>query len=160
MRTVHPLVFIFLVALSAFLFYVGVLALRDNDEARIRRSINAAILGVETHRASMYEDLLSDDYSDEEGLTKSALLARYADFTKDYRPFRVDVKKMLIEVDKDGAAATMVFTCYFHSTQDQKVYYEAGKAVLNLKKTAPKTWKVHKLQYISSDDLMFLPAVA
>ena len=76
MPTRHPMVFILLVALLGFFIYGAVAVLSDNDEKRIRREINAAILGVELNDPARYSAILAEDFTDSQGLARREILEK------------------------------------------------------------------------------------
>jgi hypothetical protein len=156
----HPLVLIVLVAVFAFVVYGLVSVVSGNDVTSVRRTINAAILGVELNDPARYGAILAEDYTDNQGFTRATLLSRLAGFFKDWHPYKVDVKRLKISVkDQNEATANIGFKAYFHKKGDEVAYYEAGKAVLSLRKTGAG-WRVYRVEYTGTDDLLFIQSVA
>lgn len=156
----HPLVFIFLIVFLALVVYGAVSLATDNDEKRVRRDINAAILGLELNDPVRYGAILAADYADDEGFTRETLLKRLGKIFGTFRPTKVDVKRLKIRIDAPGQAqADIGFKIYFRKEGDQVFYQDSGKVVLSLKK-AKAAWQVYHILYTSSDDLWFIQSVA
>jgi len=156
----HPLAYIASVVIFSFAVYGAVAVFSGSEETKVRRTINAAILGVELNDPARYGAILAEDYADDQGLTKATLLTELADVFKDYKPFKVNIKRLKIKVSgQDEATANIGFKVYLRKVSDQVVYYEAGKIILFMKKTSAG-WRVYRSEYTSSDDLLFIQNVA
>lgn len=160
MSTRHPLVFILLVALLGFFIYGAVSVFLDNDEKRIRREINAAILGVELNDPARYSAILAEDFADSQGLTRREILEQVAEIFKDFRPVKVDVKQLKIKVSGAiQATADMGFKVYLRRVKDDVLYQDAGKLVLSFKKVRG-VWRAYQIFYTGSEDIWFIQSVA
>jgi hypothetical protein len=156
----HPLVFIFLVVLLALAVYGAVSLATDNDEKRVRRAVNAAILGLELNDPARYGLILAEDYKDDEGYTREKLLKRLGEIFGKFRPVQVDVKRLKVRIETpDRARADVGFKAYFRKAGDPVLYQDSGKVVLSLKKVNAG-WQAYHIVYTSSDDLWFIQSVA
>lgn len=159
MRRSQQLKFILGVAFLALLFYAGVQLFSENDETRVRRSINLATLALEKQDTAGYSRYISESYLDDYGNNKGALLDVIAAVFKEYKPYKADVKKLIIRVEGSSAEADIGFKCYFKRVGDKQLYYDTGKIKATFHKVG-RLWKVIKLEYQGVQDVLFLPAVA
>jgi len=155
----HPGRFIFSVALSAVLIFALVNAFSVNDEKRIKRALYAAILGIEKNDASRYSRVLSLRYKDDSGLGKAEVLALAEKAFRDFKPFKMELKRLIIKPQGDSAESEIAFRCLFRKEGDEKIYYDAGKVMASWRREEGG-WKIVKMQYTGSTDMLFLPAVA
>jgi hypothetical protein len=155
----HPARFIFGIVLSAVVIYTLVSVLRENDETKIRRAIYAGIVGIEKNDAARYGRVLSSSYRDDDGRDKAAVLKITADAFREYKPFKVEIKALRIDAEGLGATSQIGFRCLFKREGDTRLYYDAGKIVASWRKEEAD-WKIVKIEYIGSHEILFLPAVA
>jgi hypothetical protein len=156
----HPGRFIFGVAFLAVISYALVSFLQENDEAKIRRAVYAAVLGVERNEPARYGRVLSASYRDAYGHDKASVLKIVADAFKDYKPFKVEVKALKIEVQGPEATAQIAYRCLFKKNAGgDQVYYDAGKLIVSWRKET-SGWKIVKIEYTGSQEMLFLPVVA
>ncbi|MDD5137874.1 MAG: hypothetical protein PHF12_05350 [Candidatus Omnitrophica bacterium] len=156
----HPGRFIFGVALLAVASYALVTFLQENDEARIRRAVYAAVLGVERNEPARYGRVLSPLYKDEYGNDKAAVLKIVADAFRDYKPFKVEIKALKIETEGAGATTQIAYRCLFKKSDGgEQIYYDAGKVIASWRRET-SGWKIIKIEYTGSQEMLFLPVVA
>jgi len=156
----HPGRFIFGVALLAVIGYALVSFLQENDEARVRRAVYAAVLGVERNDPARYGRVLSASYEDEYGNDKASVLKIAADAFRDYRPFKVEIKALKIEIESGEATTQVAYRCLFKKSDGgDQIYYDAGKVIASWRKEA-SGWKIVKIEYTGSQEMLFLPVVA
>jgi len=156
----HPGRFIFGVVLLAVVSYALVTFLQENDETRIRRAVYAAVLGVERNEPARYGRVLSPLYKDEYGNDKAAVLKTVADAFKDYKPFKVEIKALKIETEGEGATTQIAYRCLFRKSGGaEQIYYDAGKLIACWRKET-SGWKIVKIEYTGSQEMLLLPVVA
>ncbi|QAT16508.1 hypothetical protein BU251_01575 [Candidatus Velamenicoccus archaeovorus] len=156
----HPGRFIFGVAFLAVIGYALVSFLQENDEAKIRRTVYAAVLGVERNEPARYGRVLSASYKDEYGNDKASVLKIAADAFKDYKPFKVEIKALKTEVQGPEATTQIAYRCLFKKSGGSgQIYYDAGKLIASWRKET-SGWKIVKIEYTGSQEMLFLPVVA
>ncbi len=147
------------VSVIAILAYTLIRALSENDESRVRGLVYAGIVAVEKMDPAKCEMLISDTYEDASGNNKAAIVSFLLDIFKDFKDFKVVVKKILVKIDGADALGNIWFTCYFRKPGDEKLYYDSGKIEARFVKEN-KTWRVKKIEYSGSNELLFLHSVA
>jgi|GEM_PF-874723 hypothetical protein len=156
----HPGRFIFGVAFLGVVSYALVSFLQENDEAKIRRAVYAAVLGVERNESARYGRVLSASYRDEYGNDKASILKIVAEAFKDYKPFKVEIKALKTEVQDSAATTQIAYRCLFKkNAAGDQIYYDAGKLVASWRKET-SGWKIVKIEYTGSQEMLFLPVVA
>ncbi|MDD5019432.1 MAG: hypothetical protein PHH75_04880 [Candidatus Omnitrophica bacterium] len=157
----HPVHFILGIAVLAVLFYVAVSIFTENDEARVRRAVYTGVAGLEHNDPRLYGRIISSSYMDDDGNDKAAVLKKAGDLFKEYKPFRVEIKAMKIEVEGLEATSTIGYRCLFKRDEpDKKIYYDAGKVTAFWRKESAGDWKIVKIEYMGSHEILFLPVVA
>jgi hypothetical protein len=148
------------VAAGAVCFYAAVRFFTEDEPARIRRVIYAAVLGVEKKDRARYGAAISLKYEDDKGFNKWALLKIVDDALLDFDPVKCEIKQLTIDM-KQGveADATIGFKFYFKSAVDQKLYYEAGRVLTHFFKEG-RSWKIRKLDYIYAREIYPIQSVS
>lgn len=152
---------IFMTILGAFLVYALIRIVTEDDEARIRKVVNAAVLAVEKCDAQKGDLLISDTYSDKYGNDKAALIRLIVNIFKDLREVNVDLKRLKIEVkpEEGKGEADIAFGLYFKKRADEQLYGDKAKLKVYFQKEG-KLWKVHEVEYIGADELLFIQTIA
>lgn len=154
------LFFIVMVAAAAVVLYGAVRFLSEDDPARIRRSVYAAVLGLEKKDPGRYGAIISASYQDADGRNKLLLLAMIKDVLGDFQPVKCDIKQLAVEM-KEGAAAEAVigFKFYLKDLKDQKLYYAAGRIRADFIKEG-RVWRIRGTDYIDAKEIYSMQSVA
>lgn len=155
----YPGRFIFAVIASAILVFWLVNHFSENDQTRIRRVLYAAIYGIEKADAARYSRILSDHYQDDQGNTKRDLLSLAARTFRDFKPFKVEIKRLEIKPDGQKAESEIAYRCLLRKSGEDKIYYDAAKIEAFWEKET-SGWKIVRIEYTNSQDMLFLPSVA
>ena len=156
----RQILFILAVAVGAFCLYAAIRVLTEDDPARIRRSIYAAVLGLEKKDRMRYGSILSSQYQDAEGNNKFTLLKFIDDALVDFQPVKCDIKQLTIEMkDKAAADATVGFKFYFKNLRDQKLYYDSGKVLTHFVKEG-RFWRIRQLDYLDAKEIYSIHSVS
>lgn len=147
------------VALGAIFAYALIRVFSENDEARVRRAVYAGIVVFEKTDIAKCAPLISDAYEDTFNNDKAAVLRFLSEIFKDFKDFRVVVKKLKVKVKGAEAEGQVWFICYFGKIGDEKLYYDSGKIEFGFAKEL-KDWRVKKIEYSGSGELLFLQSVA
>lgn len=147
------------VALVAIFAYALIRTFSENDESRVRRAVYTGIVAFEKTDARKCAQLISDAYEDTFGNNKAEFLRFLSEIFKDFKDFRIVVKKLKVKVKGTEAGGDVWFTCYFKKIGDEKLYYDSGKIEFDFVKEL-KDWRVKKIEYSGSNELLFLQSVA
>lgn len=159
MRAANQKVFVFGVALIAVIFYFVVRVASENEESRLRKTVYTAAVAVESRDTQRCSKFISDNYKDRYGNNKQTLLDQLSVIFKDYKSIKVDIKKINIEIDASKADVGIGFKSYFNPINEDKIYYDAAK--LNVKFIKEdRHWKAIDIEYIGSNEILYLQAVA
>lgn len=159
MESKKQLSVILCVALGAILAYALIRSFSENDESRVRRVVYAGLVAFEKADIEKCAPLISGAYEDSFGNNKISVLKFFAKIFKDFKDFKVVVKKLKVKARGAEAGGEAWFTCYFKKIGDEKLYYDSGKIVFGFEKER-KSWVVKKIEYIGSNELLFLQSVA
>ncbi len=159
MGSKKQLLVILCVALGAIFTYALIRAFSENDESRVRRAVYAGIAAFEKTDIRKCAPLISDAYEDTFGNNKAEVLRFLSEILKDFKDFRIVVKKLKVKAGGTEAGGDVWFTCYFRKIGDEKLYYDSGKIEFDFVKEL-KDWKVKKIEYSGSSELLFLQSVA
>ncbi|MBI5873925.1 MAG: hypothetical protein HZB36_07315 [Candidatus Omnitrophica bacterium] len=151
--------FIIFVAALAVVIYIIARVASENDESRIRKVVYAGALGVEREDAAKCASLISDSYLDKYGNNKLSFLKLVSELFREYQDFKVDIKQLNVDIKDADAFVDIGFRCYFKKALEAKVYYDDGKLKLNLKKDSGR-WKIESVEYLGSNEVLFLQSVA
>jgi hypothetical protein len=146
---------ILIVALLAVVIYVSLRFLLADDETRIRRMVYKGIVAVEKKEIKSCAFLISDFYQDSYGYDKEQLLEAAGKIFEELRRIKVEIKKLVIEVEDLEAVGQIRLVCYFRKTNDTQLYYDSCKIRLVFVKE-PKGWKIVTLEYFGSQELLLL----
>ena len=155
----RQLVVILGVTLGAILAYTLIRVFSENDESRVRRAVYAGIVLIEKKDIQKCAPLISDGYEDTFGNDKASVLRFLSGIFKDFKDFKVIVKKLKVKANGAEAAGKVWFICYFRQIGDEKLYYDPGKIEFEFVKEL-KDWRVKKIGYSGSNELLFLQSVA
>ena len=156
----HPFRYIVVLIALAVLSYALVRVFLEDDGMKIQRAVYAAVVGVEKNDPSRYGRILSDSYRDDDGRDKAGILSIVARTFRDYKPFRVEIKGLKVDTEGVQAETLISYRCYFKKDgAGEKVYYDAGKINAFWQKES-SGWKIVRIEYTSSSEILFLPAVA
>ena len=156
----RQLLFICAVAMGAFCLYAAVRFLTEDDAARIRRSIYAAVVGLEKKDRARYGAIISPQYQDAEGNNKFTLLKVVEDGMAGFEPVKCDIRQLTIETKGEGAAeATVGFKFYFRSVRDRKLYYDAGRVLAHFVQEG-RAWRIQQLDYIDAKEIYSIQSVS
>jgi hypothetical protein len=153
------LMVIFGVAIGALVTYAALRAFLENDEARIRRIIYAAALAVERQDTARYGSFVSEGYQDAYGHDKAKLLREAVWLFQEYRPVKIDFKRVRIHVENKEATTEIDLKIYFRRGNDTHTYYDAGEFKV-LFHRENKQWKVREIEFQDVRELFFIPNVA
>jgi len=159
MGTKRQLSVILCVVLGAIFAYALIRVSLENDESRVRRAVYAGIVALENTDIVKCAPLISDAYEDTFGNNKAEVLRFISEIFKDFKDFRVVVKKLKVKVKGTEAGGDVWFTCYFKKISDEKLYYDSGKIEFGFA-NEHKSWRVKKIEYSGSNELLFLQSVA
>lgn len=159
MESKKQLFVILCVALGAIFTYALIRAFSEDDESRVRRAAYAGIVAFEKTDIRKCAPLISDTYEDTFGNNKAEVLRFLFEIFKDFKDFRIVVKKLKVKVKGTEAGGDVWFTCYFKKIGDEKLYYDSGKIEFDFVKEL-KDWRVKKIEYSGSNELLFLQSVA
>lgn len=155
----NPRNFIFLIVLLSFFVYFIVNFFKTDEKTMVKRALYAAVLGIEKNDPARYGRVLSQDYMDDSGLRKDDILRYAAGAFRDYKPFKVELKRLEITAKEGETKSDIAFKCLFKKEDDDRIYYDAGKITAWWRKEK-SGWKIFKMEYTSAQDMLFLPAVA
>jgi hypothetical protein len=159
MGSKRQLFVILCVVLGAIFAYALIRAFGENDESRVRRAVYAGIVAFEKTDIVKCSPLISDAYEDTFGNNKTAVLRFLSEIFKDFKDFKVVVKKLKVRVKGAEAGGDVWFICYFKKISDEKLYYDSGKIEFGFVKEH-KSWRVKIIEYSGSNELLFLQSVA
>ena len=151
--------FILSVVVVAIIVYAGLRVLGENEESRIRKVINTAVLAVEKNDTLRCASLVSGAYEDKYGNSKLTLLRIVQEIFNEYKDFKVVIKQMNIEIKDNASSADVAFTSYFKQAGESQIYYDSGKIKVGLIKEDGR-WRIHNLEYLGSQEMLFLQSVA
>lgn len=155
----HPGRFIFCIVTGALVVFLLVNHFSQNDQTRIRRAVYAAVYGIEKADAARYGDILSSRYQDDSGYDKAKILSIAANAFKDFKPFKVEIKRLMIKPEGSQAETEIAYRCLFKKPGEDKIYYDAAKITASWDREQGG-WKIVKMKYTNSQDMLFLPSVA
>jgi hypothetical protein len=154
------LFFIVMVAAAAVVFYGVVRFLTEDDPARIRRSVYAAVLGLEKKDPGRYGAVISASYQDTDGRNKLLLLAMLKDVLKDFEPVKCEIKQLTVESKGEAAAEAVIgFKFYMKDFKDRKLYYVAGRIRADFIKEG-RVWRIRSTDYIDAKEIYSIQSVA
>lgn len=152
-------ILIFSVALLALIVYFAVRISSEDEESRLRKTIYTAAVAVESRDVGRCSRFVAPEYADNYGNNKFMLLSLISGIFKDYEDIKVDIRKINIEIDGVKADAGIGFKCYFKPFNEDKIYYDAAKLNIKFKKEN-KLWKAVEIEYIGSNEILYIQAVA
>jgi len=140
----------------AVVLYLAIRFFTENDEARVRRTIYATVLAVEKEDLLKCMSFVSSAYTDSTGHDKTTLARMTAQIFKEFRDFKVDIKKIKIEVQESAADSEISFRLYFKTLDRDQIYYDTGRLKLYFRKEEDGRWRVHSLEYQGAKELEML----
>lgn len=145
----------------AVFVYLFIRFVTEDEEARVRRVVYAGVLAVEKEDVLKCMSLVSSAYEDPNGNDKTYLMRIVTQIFKEFREFKVDIKKVKIEIGESGADSEVSFKCYFKKPGQDQIYFDTGRLKLHFQKEEDR-WLVRSMEYLGAKELesLFLQGVA
>ena len=160
MESKKPGLIILAIIFCAVALYLTIRISTEGDEARIRRTIYAGVLAAEKGDALRCISFVSNSYADSYGNDKASLLKVIMRVFRDFKNFKIDIKKIKIEIKEAGAKAEISFKCYFKKPGQDQIYYDTGRLKVSFQKEEGR-WRVSSTEYQGAKELesVFLQGV-
>jgi len=136
----------------AVALYLAIRVSTEGDEGRIRRVIYAGVLAVEKGDALRCISFVSTSYADPYGNDKASLFKVIMQVFRDFKSFKIDIKKIRIETEEAGGQAEISFKCYFKKPGQDQFYYDTGRLKVSLRKEEGR-WRVNSMEYQGAKEL-------
>ena len=150
---------VFIVTLAAAVLYLCVRLLSVDDESRVRKVVYSGVVGFEREDILRCASIISDNYSDQYGNSRAVFIGIIKDIFSDYSDIRVEIKQLQIKAEENDSVADVGFVCYFKKTGQKQIYYDKGKLKIIFKKDDGR-WKIYRVDYSGSKDILFIQSVA
>lgn len=143
----------------AVMIYWVVRIMTGDETSRIRRIVYSIVVAVEKSDVSGCASFIAPDYEDRYGNDKKKILEVISNVFEDFRNFQPDIKKLDIEIKGSKARADIGFMVCFKVKDEKQLYYDSGKIAASFKKE-DGLWKIVRIEYAGSNELLFINAVA